>query len=144
MNQIYWVTDKYTSNLNISLQLSIYQSFQWRTIKYHFNYTSIYLWIDQKLKLINYEQNLLSVWQIHIILEHFIVIVYISVISMKNCQISFQLYFNLSMNQTEIEINSIMNQIYWASDKYISSLNISLQLFLYQSFLWRTTKYHFN
>ena len=159
MNQIYWLTDKYTSNLNISLQLSIYQSFQWRTVKYHFNYTSIYLWIREKLKLIQlwtkfierltntlriwtfhcnclyishfneelsniivaelqiisgiseiwinaiYATNLLSVWQIHFEFEHFIAIVYISVISLKNYQISFQLNFNLSMNRTEIEIN---------------------------------------
>ena len=72
MNQIYWLTDKYTSNLNISLQLSIYQSFQWRTVKYHFNYTSIYLWIREKLKLIQLWTkfierltNTLRIWTFH-------------------------------------------------------------------------------
>ena len=123
MNQIYWVTDKYTSNLNISLQLSIYQSFQWRTVKYHFNYTSIYLWIDQKLKLINYEQNLLSVWQIHIILEHFIVIVYISVISMKTMK-----NYQISLRLTSNYLRSIWNMNeYNICTKFIEHLTIQFE-----------------
>ena len=144
-----------------------------------------------------YAPNLLSVWQIHFEFEHFNATVPISVISMKNYQISLQLNFKLSwsisiwiqcnistkftrrltntpriwtfhcsfpyishfhldlpnniatklqMNsdQSEIWFSEYLHQIYWVFDKYTSNLNISMQLSLYQSFLWRTTKYHCN
>ena len=85
--------------------------------------------------------NLLSVWQIHFEFEHFIATVPISVILMKNYQITLQLNFKWITSIQKFDSAQYMHQIYWAFDKYTSNLNISLQLSLYQSFQWRTTKY---
>ena len=71
--------------------------------------------INFKLSVINLKfefnainvPNLLSVYQIHFEFEHFIAIVPISVISMKNYQISLQLNLKLSVISLKFEFNAI-------------------------------------
>ena len=107
MHQIYWAFDKYTSNLNISMQLYLYQTFLWRTTKYHRRWTSNYLRSIWNLIQCNICTKFNERLPIDILFEHFIAIVYISVISIKNYQISFQLNFkllaiNLNLNSVQL------------------------------------------
>ena len=88
--------------------------------------------------------NLLNFWQIHFEFEHFNATVPISVISMKNYKISLQLNLKLSWSISNLNSMEYMDQNYWAFNKYASNMDISMQLYLYKSFLWRTTKYHCN
>ena len=81
MQQIYWAFDKYTSNLNISIQMT-YSSHFYEELpniiatKLQIICDQSQIWIQWK-----YVPNLMSVWQIHIEFEHFIAIVPIAVIS---------------------------------------------------------------
>ena len=75
----------------------------------------------------------MSVWQIHFEFEHFNAILPISVIYMKNYQISLQLNLKLSWSISNLNSMEYLDQIYWSFDKYTSNLNISLQLSLYIS-----------
>ena len=91
-----------------------------------------------------YAPNLLSVWQIHFKFEHFNATVPISVISMKDYQISLQLTSNY--------LRSIWNMNeYNICNKFIERLTNTLRIWtfhcncLYIShFNSRTVKYHFN
>ena len=91
-----------------------------------------------------YTPNLLSVWQILFESEHFIAIVPISLILMKNYQISLQLNFKWILIGQKLDSVQYMHQIYSAFDKYTSNLNISLQLSLQSVIPWRITNYHCN
>ena len=76
MHQIYWVFNKYTSNLNISMQLSLYISNFYEELP---NIIATKLQMNSNRSEIGlsaiYTPNLLSVWQIHFEFEHFIAIV---------------------------------------------------------------------
>ena len=68
------------------------------SLSLNFKLSPIYL----KFELMQYMHQISERLLIHLKFEHFIAIVPVSVISMNNHQISFQLNINLSMNQTEI------------------------------------------
>ena len=83
--------------------------------------------------------NLLSVWQIHFEFEHFIATVLISVISMKNHQISKQTKLQIKCDQSQIWIqcnkctkfyerltNTLRIWTFHSNCPYISHLNIEL------------------
>ena len=97
--------------MNISLQLSIYQSFLWRTTKYHCRWTSNYLRSIWNLIQCNICTKFNERLPIHIKFEHFIAFIYISVISMKNYQISLSLNIKLSLIYLKFELMQYMHQI---------------------------------
>ena len=107
MHQIYWAFDKYTSNLNISLQLSLISHLNIEppdntATKLQMNSDQSEIWFSAI-----YSPNLLSVWQIHFEFEHFIATVPISVILISNYQITLQLNFKLSVINLKFEFNAI-------------------------------------
>ena len=79
-----------------------------------------------------FKPNLMSVSQIHFEFEHFNANVPISVISMKNYQISLQLKVKLSWSISNLNSMEHMDQKYWAFNKYASNMDISMQLYLYK------------
>ena len=145
LHLFYSAFDKYTLNLNISMQLSLYISHFYEELpniiatKHLINSDQVEIWFSAI-----HAPNLLSVWQIHFEFKHFNATVPISDISMKNYQITLQLNFKWITIIQKFDSVQYLHQIYWTFDKYTSNLNISMQLSLYQSFLWRTTKYHCN
>ena len=107
MHQIYWAFDKYTSNLNISLQLSLISHLNIETPdntanKLQMNSDQSEIWFSAI-----YSPNLLTVWQIHFEFEHFIATVPILVILISNYQITLQLNFKLSLINLKFEFNAI-------------------------------------
>ena len=107
MHQIYWAFDKYTSNLNISLQLSLISHLNIEppdntANKLQMNYDHPEIWFSAI-----HAPNLLSVWQIHFEFDHFIATGPISIILISNYQITLQLNFKLSVINLKFEFNAI-------------------------------------
>ena len=88
MTHIYSALLKDISNLNISLKLSLYQSSQRKSIKYHCMGNLNQLRSSWKLLNGIHNRYLLRLVQIHFKFEHFSEVISISVISKKIYQIS--------------------------------------------------------
>ena len=107
MHQIYWAFDKYTSNLNISLQLSLISYLNIEPTdntanKLQMNSDQSEIWFSAIHAL-----NLLSVWQIHFEFDHFIATVPISIILISNYRITLQINFKWIPINQKFEFNAI-------------------------------------
>ena len=141
ITDIYSALLKYISNLNISLKLSLYQSSQRKSIKYHCRWNLNQLRSSWKLLNGIHNRYLLRLVQIHFKFEHFFEIISIWVISKKIYQIS--LYVQLKPLRSNWKLlNAMHNRNLLRLVKYISNLNISLKLSIYQSSQRKSIKYH--
>ena len=123
---------KYISNLNISLKLSLYQSSQRKSIKYHCRWNLNQLRSSWKLLNGIHNRYLLRLVQIHFKFEHFFEIISIWVISKKIYQIS--LYVQLKPLRSNWKLlNGIHNryllrlvQIHFKFEHFSEVISISV------------------
>ena len=98
---------KYTQNMKVSCNCTYFSQFNENIWEIYATKLQIIV-INLKFEFnAIYAPNLLSIWQILFEFEHFNAAFTLSVISMKNYQISLQLNFKLSVINFKLEFNAI-------------------------------------